>query len=373
MSLNKGAEDRWGNSLEKDFYHRFFTGQDRRPPVLTGSDPEDFALLNEERASLSLSFSEALDRGSFNSALSFTPDILMNREWNSTGDRVTLYPLEAYDSGVNYYLTLSDYLKDLAGNSLSTPIELGFRRSVREPVSLLELSLSGSRRLLLSYEEGQLNTGLEKNLILEGIFNAPISYDQQSSLFSLQPSLPLDLSWKEDNTGFTLSFGQYLSYGESYRLSVGEKRYDLFIDGVNSRPLKLSEVVFCPDAEAVVPIMTPLSLNSSLGAVDSSHAFFDFYLEHAPGASISLSSFIEALSLESAVMSFAFTSLELGDGGLSPSPDPLPLEDVSVLRLRLGINGSGPGGTLLIKLDGDLRDSLDNCLDESWSLTVSQP
>ena len=371
--LKKSAEDRWGNSLEADYYHRFFTGLDHEPPFLTGSVPEDFTLIEESRTSLILFFSEALDRGSFNSALKITPDILIEKEWNSSGDRITLSPLEAYEKGVNYHLTLSDSLKDTAGNPLSQPVELVFRRPAEDEPVLLELALPGEGGILLSDEEGDINRGLEKDLVLEGIFSSPVDYDAGSTLFSLQPSLPFDLIWDEDLMAFSLIFTEYLCFGESYRLQAGEKSYILLIDGEKSRPLRVSGVVFCPHAAASVPLMTPLSLNSSLGAGDSSDAFFDFYLEHASGSSICLSSFMEALSMDSAVMTLDYRSLEFGGEGLTPAPDPRPGENVSLIRLNMDISGTGPGGTVHLEIDRDLRDSQENSLEELWSLTVSQP
>jgi len=370
--LRKSAEDTWGNSLNQDYYHLFRTGNDILPPQLVSSLPLDYALLDSARTPLVLTFSEAIDQTSFRSSLSITPDIPMEQIWSDSGKIITLTPLEDYQIGEDYILSLSDSLTDLAFNSPINDIKLLFRTVELSPPILTALSIVGSGTNLLTESNG-INVNLEKNIQVNGTLDRILNYDERSSLVEILPSKSFELDWSLDFTSFTLSFSDNLDYNVYYELTILEDEYVLLINGAESKPLSLIRTVFCPDGSAGVPQLTPLSLNSSLGAADSTTAFFDFYIDHAPGAILNQASFMDALSFKSSVLTFENYGVELFDGSQIPAPSPLPAPNQSILRVSLGITDTSLPGTVTLSLDKGFYDSLGNKLLENWSLSLSQP
>ena len=372
ITLKDSSEDKWGNSLEQDYYKVFKTGEDVTPPYLVSTDPVDYSVLGDKREPLTLIFSEALDQMSFRSSYSLTPDINMDLSWNAAGNRVTLNPLEDYQDGENYELTLPTDISDLADNPLETEEVLLFRVSeLAEPV-LTSLTVAATGAALETEASGP-NTGLEKDMEILGVLDRSLHYEERSALISFLPSVSYDLSWNADFDSFTLGFNDHLEYGRYYEMTIGDGTYILLIDGAESVPLSVSGTVFCPDSTAGVPVMTALTLNSSMAAVDSVNAFLDLYLSHAAGAVIDIASFMDAFSLKSSVLSFENRAMEIYDGSQSPAPSPLPGADETVVRISLGITDTNLPGTVTISLDDSVTDSYGNSLTESWNLTVSQP
>ncbi|OQY34295.1 MAG: hypothetical protein B6241_05355 [Spirochaetaceae bacterium 4572_59] len=372
LSLKKSAEDKWGNSLKKDWYSVFFSGCDHKSPEFLSSLPPDYSVFTSLREPLILTFNEEMNPQSFRSSLRLSPDILMDQNWDERGQTITLTPLEDYELGQDYTLNLSTELCDLAGNPLLKMTKLYFPAS--SPIELtLDSLMVKTSSLVLKEESRGINAGLEKDAVLEGVLNIPADYDERNSLVDIVPSLAHELHWNADYTDFDLSFTELLSYGSYYDLSILDQCYILYVDGEGSRPICLSKLVFCPDATAASPIFTRLSLNSSLGASDSSSAFLDFYLELAPGASINMYDFMDALNIESSVLAWDYLSLEIYDGTQTPAPDPMPETGETLIRIHTEVNDYGLPGTVSFSLGKTLSDTLDNTLTENWFLTVSQP
>lgn len=370
--LKKSAEDKWGNSLERDWYHVFTSANDQCSPAFLSSVPADYTVLSSSREPLVLRFSEEMDPLSFRTSLSLSPDIPMDLVWDDREEVVTLTPLEDYEEDQDYTLTLSTDITDRGGNPLLREIKLFFPALPCEKLALDSLTVKVGSTGLVDESHG-INTELEKDLVLEGSLNGSADYEERNALVSLLPSRGYDLLWKGDYKDFELSFTEYLSYGSYYDLTILDKTYILCIDGEGSRPIQLSRIVFCPDSTAPSPVFTALSLNSPLGASDSSSAFLDFYLDLAPGASVNLYDFMDALTIESSVLGWDYLSLEVYDGTQTPSPNPLPGAGETLIRLNTAVSAYGLPGRVTFSLENSLSDTRNNTLNEKWSLTVMQP
>lgn len=371
ITLKNSCEDSWGNSLDQDYYRVFRTGEDVNAPYLVSVSPDDYSILRDKRSPLTLLFSESINPMSFRTSYNLSPEISMELSWNAVGRSVTLTPLEDYQDGEDYKLTLSTEITDLAENPLSAEEILLFRVSELADPVVTSLSIAATGAVLAT-EATAVNSGLEKDLTILGELDRSLSFEERSALINLQPSASFEFSWDTDFDSFTLSFTDPLEYGCHYELSIGEEKYILLIDGANSIPLSVNRAVFCPDSAAAVPVMNELSLNSSLGASESENAFLDLYLGHSAAAVIDESSFMDAFSLSSSVLSFENRAMDIYDGSQTPAPAPLPGPDETIVRISLKITNLLLAGTVTISLDDTISDSCDNSLTEGWSLTVSQ-
>ncbi len=364
ISLKKDAEDSYGNSLERDWFHLFSTGSDTVSPVLLSTDPEDFSALTGKRQELVITFSEAVDKESFRASLSITPDITVNQEWSDTGDSITIIPLEDYEEGEDYRITLSTDLEDLYSNALEEDVELYYKAWTLTDLLLTSFTVDTSSELLdYTSDSEAINEGLFQGNRLQGTLNRAADYEERNNLITLKPSLLYSIDWSEDYTAFDLTFDESPVYNGYYDLSVLDRVYVLHMNGEEGIPYSVSAVNFCPDSTAGSPVFTPLSLNSNLGAIDGTTAFFDFYIQHPPSDVPDLSKFIDALSIESSVITWDYLSVEVFDGTQTPAPQPVPEEGASLIRLYTEVNYPG--------LPGIVNLSLDETFCPRWTLTVS--
>ena len=311
VTLKTGAEDIWGNSLEKEWYLNFTTREDREPPELVRISPEDFTLLKGSREILTLEFSESVDRPSFRKGFSLSPDILYSESWNADGSLVEITPLEDYEEDRAYRVSLSTEILDTAGNPLLRAEEFLFYTGEVPDLIPVSFSVSETGSELVEQSQG-INSFLEKDLNLKVVFNRSLASDERDAAFSILPSAEFETFWTSGFSECTLTFPESLSYGGYYEITLLENVYTLYIDGPGSLPLTVSRAVFCPDGTTGSPVMNPLSLNSSLDAVDSTTAFFDIYIVHSGLSSIDRASFLNAFSLDSSVLSWIITPLRSG-------------------------------------------------------------
>ena len=121
ISVSTGAQDRWGNSLAREFAFSFRTGTETEPPTLT-HDPADgdtVALLDYP---ITITFSEEVERASFLAGFSIAPQVDGWFEWSTAGNAsiVTYRPLTLYEAGTSYTVTVDESVADVSGNPLGT-------------------------------------------------------------------------------------------------------------------------------------------------------------------------------------------------------------------------------------------------------------
>jgi len=363
--LKKTAEDVYGNSLEKEWNAGFSTGTDDDPPVFVSAEPKDFSLISNPRQDIVLVFSEPPDQKSFRAALSLSPDMQFSIEW--LDKKVTIHPLEDFKSGKELKITVSDSMKDTAGNALETEVDLLYRISeIPEPVAdSLIIQSSGA-----ALNPSGINAGIEKNDIITGSLNHSLNEEERLNLVTVTPDSPYELLWDSNFQSFTLQF-EHLEWEKYYDLKILDKNYLLYSDGQNSQPPQLILLAFCADSTSGLP--HELSLNGALGASDSSTAFLDFLFSRSPSGEISQFSFMDALSFDSSVLSFKTLGYEIYSGSQIPAPVVPPGAGESLIRVYLEISDTGLPGTVTFSLSEALSDSLGNTMQGPRSLTVNQP
>ena len=363
--LQKTAEDMYGNSFSQEWCAEFTTGSDSEPPQFIEASPADLSEINNRRQEFSFIFSEPIDPQSFRDAFSILPDLKFYLQWVDSS--VIFHPLEDFESGREYTMTISENLRDKSGNPIDRQLDLIYRISALEDPSLESLFLTSTGG---SLNPSGINAGVEKDDIISGQLNRTFNEEERLNLVSLSPESPYSIQWDSQYRHFTLIF-ESLDWECYYDLTLLEDHYLLFTDGVESQPPELVSLAFCLDSTADIPHI--LSLNTALGAADSENAFADFLLVHSAAGGINQFSFMDALSIDSPVLNFETIGYEVYDGTQIPSPAVTPGWGESLIRIHLNIIDTGLPGVVTFSLSDILSDTLGNSLKESWALTVNQP
>ncbi|MDA3957999.1 Ig-like domain-containing protein [Oceanispirochaeta sp.] len=365
MSLKKTAEDGFGNSFSQEWSTEFATGSDHEAPLFRKAEPVDFSKITNLRQEFTLLFSESLDQQSFRDAFSIVPNLKYFLEW--VDNKVIVHPLEDFENGKEYTLSISKSLMDQAGNRMDREIDLIYTVTARDDPLLESIILTSSGGEL---DPSGINTGVEKDDVITGHVNRIMNEEERLNLVRLTPESPYDVNWNSNFQDFTLSF-ESLDWEGHYELNLLEQNYLLLADGVESRPPEVISLAFCSDSSGVLPQI--LSLNSSLGASDSTTAFLDFLFVRSDAGTISQFSLMNALSFDSAVLSFETIGYEVYDGSQTPGPAVSPGPGESLIRIHLNISDTGLPGIVTFSLSETLSDTLGNSLKEPWYLTVNQP
>ena len=99
--------------------------RDTTPPSIAQSRPENGAV-NVERSSVSIVFSEYVERASFAEGLSVTPRFEEPLEFDWSGRAVTVQFPEPLRENTTYILTLDTNVRDVRGVSLDAPLQIAF-------------------------------------------------------------------------------------------------------------------------------------------------------------------------------------------------------------------------------------------------------
>lgn len=358
VTLSQSAEDRYGNSLASDFSRSLYRGDDHIPPEIITVSPAEYTVFSTPRDSVTYKFSEPVDTLSFTRAFSISPDLLYHSVWDSDCREVSIELLEDCRTDREYLYRISSELTDRSGNSLTAPSETLYNSPVIETLAVDELFLTRSGTPV---EVSDISEALmvEKDDSLTVRFNRGLSSEERYGLVSILPGIDFDQDWDSLFGELSITFPEPLSYGEVYEIIILENSYFLICSGEGSIPLNVESVRFKPDGESG---FRELTLNSSLGAVDSDNAVLEIEISRSPLSDISMTSFLESFSISSGVLSINFRTVNINSE-----------EDRARVQILMDVSGTGLPGTVTLSLDENLRDSLNNRLAKDWALTVLQP
>ncbi len=99
--------------------------EDKTPPLMVGSEPEAGATGVSRTAAIGLTFSEKLDRRSFERGLAVNPRVRWSKmSWS--GQSVRLEPLDSLYADTTYVVTVGAGVKDRRTNIVGVPIAVAF-------------------------------------------------------------------------------------------------------------------------------------------------------------------------------------------------------------------------------------------------------
>ena len=181
--------------------------------------------------SVSIIFSEAMDRNSAQSAVSFSPSVTGTFQW-SNGDRTLQFtPDSSFNSNTRYTVMISPSAKSLNSVSLSSSVSANFLTNTAPPPSLLSalvttgasvgcLNLTGTADL--DFFSGSLTnvcagTVTRNKIVFQ--FNEPMDTVSVQSGILMTPNIFGVYSWSAGNT--VLTFTPDSAYTANTRYSFG--------------------------------------------------------------------------------------------------------------------------------------------------------
>ena len=373
VHLHTTAEDRWGNSLARDYEFSFFVNSAGPSPRLDRHAPADNEDGVELGRSLELRFSQPIDPVSLYGLLAIEPALRGSFVWEQ-GYRLVRFELqESYRPDTLYRITLDGILRARSGVVALIDEQFAFVTALPPMSEILSVvvenrlhdSLDDSTPIRLrSTDEVALNeSGVERMIAVRANFSLPIAIERRARLFRIVPAIPFDLTWAADGSELVAALLEPLQWQQTYQISLLDRHYRFVVDGHHSRPPTLTEALYIADSDN--PQETQLLQESAnVSFMEGDRAELLFHFELADGAALDLGSFGESLRVESDSAVFDFTTRDIAVG---VSSDGRPFARA---LLRIGRNGSPPD-IVTISLDRDLRDSLGNRIAEPIQIAVN--
>ena len=375
VSVSALAEDRYGNSLGKDFSRTFHTRKESESPRVVSMSPAPGTLTSLPREPVRVGFSEPMDRSKTEGCFSMSPDLRGFFSWSGTSDALTWQPLEDYTAGWDYRVVLGREARDVSGNPL--PEECSFRFSVPlKNLGVIDVRTVSGGLVLTETPEGILfdpSLLIEKDEEFHIIFSSGAGPEDRISAVSILPDTPYSVRWENDNGEVFLSFPENLLWDVLYELRVLDRRYRFRVNGEGSAPLDLSRIVYIEDTLAGSPVRYELVLTGTYPFPSCTDAAFDIYISHGIGARIVLASFLSDFSAEPGAGCLDIHPRRVETNPVLPPPLPKPGPDETVFSVHCEVLSLPSPGTLSLRLSTDLRDLRENRLRESRILTVNKP
>ncbi len=124
IRIDASAKDVAGNRIGTDVYYTILTVADTEPPEVLGTSPGNGSSRVPLNSSVSITFSDDVDRDTLPGALSWQPPVQADIRWRNA--TAVLTPNHLLDEGTVYNLTVGTSLTDVEGNHLEEPYLLTF-------------------------------------------------------------------------------------------------------------------------------------------------------------------------------------------------------------------------------------------------------
>lgn len=381
VSVSTGAEDRWGNSLQEEFHHSFYTKEETEPPRVVTSFPPSGVQIAQPLQPIEITFSEPMDPESILLSFSLTPPIPGVFSFSANSRSFTWSPMEPYRQGETYQVTLKKDAQDTSGNCLPEDYRFSFQVPKTE-AKLLSITCLSHGALLTPTPGGTYvdpSLQIEKNETFKIRFTTPLDPETRDSVLTFYPATPYRMDWNSTGDEVLLSFSEPLVWNTVYELQVLSSTYRFRVNGPQSVPPEVRRILYIPDTTAVPPTYEELFFCQNYGFTASFHAAFDVYISLALDASLITSSFLSSFSIEAGSGCMDLDLLRVEESPVSPPPQPVPpLQDggiplkVQVFRVYCRITPVLSSGTVTFTVRKDLQDTLGNHLTRPYTLIINK-
>lgn len=193
VSVSTSAEDNAGNSLVQAYRMVFLTGSDFQCPEVAGiydaaviPPPywnRDVITSVSRTIVIAVSFSEAMDRTTTESAFSITPGVHGSFAWNAASDRMEFAPEEPLAEDSVYTIRISSSAKDLNGRRLNDDYDLSIKTSAENSLHITPGTVAGSKD---ESSFGDLFTGTPSEWPLKINLGDPVSGSDYDYYFRIK-------------------------------------------------------------------------------------------------------------------------------------------------------------------------------------------
>lgn len=118
VTIRSSAEDKNGNNLQKNATSTFSIGSDLIKPYVTAIQPSGGTLVSDLFTPIIVTFSEAMKMDSLYRGFTISPHVSGTITLSNDGTVLTFTPYDPYIHGIQYTITLSTDICDVAGNPL---------------------------------------------------------------------------------------------------------------------------------------------------------------------------------------------------------------------------------------------------------------
>jgi len=399
IQVSTDCEDTDGNSLRKQFSHRFSTSDDKTRPVILTVSPADRSTVTGRSTPVIITFSEPVNASSFYGSFSLSPDITGDFAWSDNNSTVTFTPLRYYQYHTDYTVSVTKDLSDLSYNTLKEDYSFKFTvgTDTDKPYVINTGESSGSLNLIPDNPEDGIitvNSGWEANWNFTVTFNEEIETGTLSSavVFSPPVNFTLENSGKQYLSSVKLSPDTRLEYGETYSLTLNDSIRDcegnslepsifyFTVDGTETKPPEITHTVFLEDpaAPGVLAELNyddTLSLGNYPDSPGSTEGFFDIYIHVADLSAVNMDELKLMvmdhfdINITNAAAEFTIKDVVIDPESKAetPVPNPPPSADEIVARIFMDItNNSGTAGIAELTLSKGFEDGNENAIAEEW-------
>jgi hypothetical protein len=220
VTMSTVAEDKQGNSLEKEYRTVFFTKTDREAPLISTVFPGDESTLTEAPAEILFSFSEPVDPLSFDKALQISPAASYIIQWDAAYREASIVPVKPLTMGTRYTLSVSTALQDPSRNSMALPFSSTFLLGDNRAPPHFALTWQNAEETgpLVS---GGKNAGLPPDAEFIITFDRDVGIESLAGFLEVQPSLGISISAERDSrVKARIRLTQQPVWGSAYTLII---------------------------------------------------------------------------------------------------------------------------------------------------------
>ena len=369
IEVSTEAEDRYGNSLSEKFISSFSTSVEEEIPFFISSIPEDKEVITDYLLPVTLFFSEPLAADSVYSSFSIMPQIKGHIALSDGDKNIAFTPLEKYEEGTDYTITVTEDLRDLSGNHTAEKLKIFFTiQETEKPVLVWFGDSSGAE--YQNTENLIINASIEKNINIRLVYDRKVTEKIKKSPVAVIPETEYTVSWNTELTEAVVSFENSLGYNEIYEMTADEKTYRILVNGPSSSPPVLNKIIFCNNSSS--PAFEELTLNKGISFLTSDSAFFDFYFSLAQGASLYDSEIFSSIDFKTVNGDLLIKPLRIINPASGPPvPSPSPSGDEYVIRIECSVSAGTVVSPFRIEISSDFKDTLSNKISEEISIQVT--
>ncbi|MDR1177304.1 MAG: Ig-like domain-containing protein [Spirochaetaceae bacterium] len=414
VTILQDAMDTKGLSMDGHFEGCFYTREDGNRPELVSVDPPYDGVMNGERGTLTLEFSEPVDSLSLVQELSLSPSMTGFWSLDAEGREAKFTPLEPWRHNTLYQLRLSGNFLSVLGISMGSEFSSRFRTGLdtepprlekasaldMEETELFELERDpsenslweGSYRLGLVFSESIDSASLKSRIAVHGgpalIMESPPGYGN-SFVFRLDGK-------PEYGSRFSVSIAAGLA-DMAGNVSAEEYLFRIHANGPLSKPPSLvglrlplkpgdspgglsgpgDEQLGPGDAEPKAYSVNDLFADLPLKG-DAAHYTFDtgipswieLYFDTAPGGEINLFSLMDLFRIESTNSALSFSPRSVVQDAFTWAHPHDPWSAYTRVEIR-GLMVNHPAqGVIRFIVGSGLEDSLENRTAEAFELPL---
>jgi hypothetical protein len=401
IAVLSSAETIDGNSLSKEFRFAFSTKWERGRPTVRSIQPSDGSRIAISLLPVVVTFSEPVDTTSFLAAWSISPDPGGSISFDSTALVATFTPLAEWRPGTEYSVSISDSLKDAAGNHLAAAFRTGFcagADGVRPVLVAVRSTRDGlPRGTCLTPEDPndsvlQINSDFESTWGLEIEFSEPVQRPNIESFIDVEPAWGFQIDPSgAPRTSYSLVPKERFVWGDLYGLTIrhgvvdtsgntlaADTSFFFRVNGAASRPPGVERIRFRTNpADSLSPAYGDFTSHDALANLDLS--FFtpgvdtatniDVYLRIADGASIDPFSFMRSFWVTATNGAALITPTGVATMVFN-DPQPLPVAGLAPVRVTARVTNTTNSGVITLGVSESLADSAGNVAAAAFSLPL---